>query len=42
MNTAKTMPKKKHPLVIFLIELFTARAGFHLAQHHTNKEKHRA
>ncbi|MDN4022545.1 hypothetical protein QX205_21170 [Acinetobacter pittii] len=40
MNTTST-PKKRHPLIIFLIEILTARAGLHFAQSN-EKEKHRA
>ena len=39
--SAKT-PHKKNPLMIFLIEVFTARAGFHVAQSNTHEDKKRA
>lgn len=42
MTTPAKTPHKKHPLIIFVIEILTSRAGFHLAQTHTYKDKKRA
>jgi hypothetical protein len=39
---SQAMPKARHPMFIFLIALFTARAGFHLEQSQNFKGKNRA
>ena len=33
MNNHHPQAKKVHPLKVFLVELFTARAGVHIKQH---------
>ena len=33
MNNPHPQAKKAHPLKVFIIELFTARAGVHIKQH---------
>ncbi len=33
MNNPHPQAKKAHPFKVFIIELFTARAGVHIKQH---------
>lgn len=41
-ENSQVTPKARHPMFIFLIALFTARAGFHLEQSQNYKGKNRA
>ena len=35
MNNHQSKAKKVHPLKVFLVELFTARAGVHIKQNNS-------